>query len=111
VAEEHGVSHGDILYKLGCVEGKVEGKLDTLAKLVADRQADLSEVFRRLGEVEKRPDPAPIAKELQDVKIRVAQGACLLGVLILFTPLLWQAISPRLHFGEPPAEASGYEKH
>ncbi len=107
MAEEHGVSHGDILYKLGGVEGKI----DTLAKLVADRQVDLSEAFRRLGEIEKRPDPAPIAKELQDVKVLVAQGAVLLGVLALLTPLLWQSINPRLHFGEPPAEASGYKKH
>ncbi len=107
MAEEHGVSHGDILYKLGGVEGKI----DTLAKLVADRQVDLSEASRRLGELEKRPDPAPIAKELQDVKIRVAEGAVLLGVLALLTPLLWQSINPRLYFGQPPAEASGYEKH
>ena len=58
------VSHGDLLYKLGGVEQKI----DALARLVADRQTDLSEALRRLGEVEKRPDPAPIAKELQDIK-------------------------------------------
>lgn len=92
---EHDVSHGDILYKLGGVEGKI----DTLAKLVADRQADLSEAFRRLGEVERRPDPTPIAKELADVKTKVAVGAALLGALALLTPLLWQSLSPRLEFG------------
>ena len=97
---EHDVSHGDILYKLGGVEGKI----DTLAKLVADRQADLSEAFRRLGEVEKRPDPAPIAKELADVKTKVAVGAALLGALALLTPLLWQSISPRLEFGPASVE-------
>jgi len=107
VAEEHGVSHGDILYKVG----RVEEKIDALARLVVDRQADLSEAFRRIGDVEKRPDPAPIAKELQDIKIRVAQGSILLVVLAMLTPLLWQAINPRLHFGEPPAKASNYEKH
>jgi hypothetical protein len=96
---EHDVSHGDILYKLGGVEGKI----DTLATLVAQKQADLAEAFRRLGEVEKRPDPTPMAKEIQDVKIRVAQGAILLAALALFAPLLWQSIEPRLHFGEPPA--------
>ncbi len=100
--EQHDVSHGDILYKLGGVEGKI----DTLAKLVADRQADLAEAFRRLGEVEKRPDPAPIAKDLADVKTKVAVGAALLGALVIVAPMLWQSLSPRLEFGPARVERS-----
>jgi hypothetical protein len=102
---EHDVSHGDILYKLGGVEGKI----DTLARLVSERQVDLSEAFRRLSVVEQRPDPAPIAKELQDVKIKVAMGATVLALLGFFAPLLWQSVSPRLHFAGPPAEASSHD--
>ena len=97
---EHDVSHGDILYKLGGVEGKI----DTLARLVSERHVDLAEAFRRLGEVEKRPDPTPIAKELADVKIRVAMGAALLSALAIVAPLLWQSLSPRLEFGPARVE-------
>jgi hypothetical protein len=103
---EHDVSHGDILYKLGGVEGKI----DTLARLVSERQVDLSEAFRRLSAVEQRPDPTPIAKELQDVKIKVAMGATLIAAATFFGPLLWQAVNPRLHFGQPPAEVDSHDQ-
>jgi hypothetical protein len=103
---EHDVSHGDILYKLGGVEGKI----DTLARLVSERQVDLSEAFRRLSVVEQRPDPAPIAKELQDVKIKVAMGSAIVGLLAFLSPLIWQSVSPRLHFGQPPAEVSSHDQ-
>lgn len=101
MAETHEVSHGDILYKLGGLEGKI----DTLASLVAQKQADLAEAFRRLSEVEKRPDPTPLIGEVSKIKERVAQGVILLAALALIAPLLWQSMAPRLHFGEPPAEA------
>lgn len=97
----HEVSHGDILYKLGGVEGKI----DTLAALMAQKQADLGEAFRRLSEVEKRPDPTPLIGEVGKIKERVAQGVILLAALAFFAPLLWQAMTPRLHFGQQPPVA------
>jgi len=94
---DHEVSHGDILYKLGGVEGKI----DTLASLVAQKQADLAEAFRRLSEVEKRPDPTPLINKISEIEKRVAQGVILLAVVALVAPLIWQSMAPRLHFGQP----------
>ena len=83
---EHEVSHGDILHKLGVMEGK----LDAVHQSLAQKHADIADAFRRLGEVEKR----------------VAQGVVLAIVLSLVMPLAITAINPRLHFGpEPPTEA------
>ncbi len=87
---EHEVSHGDIYHKLGALEGK----LDAMIVSVAEKRSDLTEAFRRLGEVEKR----------------LAQGVILAVVVSLVAPLLWQAAGPRLHFGQPPAEASSHEQ-
>jgi hypothetical protein len=77
------VSHGDIYHKLGSLEGKV----DALTGILSQKQADLSEAFRRLGDLEKR----------------VAQGVILAVLIAVVAPLLWQAIDPRLQFGDPPA--------
>lgn len=83
---DHEVSHGDILHKLGVMEGK----LDAMHQSLAQKHTDIADAFRRLGEVEKR----------------VAQGVILAVALSLVMPLLMSAASPRLHFGpEPPAEA------
>jgi hypothetical protein len=80
---EHEVSHGDILYKLGGVEGKI----DTLAGLVQQKQTDLAEAFKRIAELEKR----------------VAQGVIIAVIVGALAPLIWQSMGPRLHFGQPQA--------
>lgn len=83
---ESEVSHGDILHKLGVMEGK----LDAMHQSLAQKHTDIADAFRRLGEVEKR----------------VAQGVILAIALSLVMPLAMTAVNPRLHFGpEPPAEA------
>lgn len=81
----HEVSHGDILYKLGGVEGKI----DTLAALVAQKQADLAEAFKRISQLEQR----------------VAQGVIIAVIVGALAPLVWQAMTPRLHFGQQPPAA------
>ncbi len=83
---EHEVSHGDILHKLGVMEGK----LDAVHQSLAQKHTDIAEAFRRLGEVEKR----------------VAQGVVLAVFLSLVMPLVVTVMNPRLHLGpEPPVEA------
>lgn len=85
---DHEVSHGDILHKLGVMEGK----LDAVHQSLAQKHTDIADAFRRLGEVEKR----------------VAQGVILAIALSLVMPLVVSVASPRLHFGpEPPAETRG----
>jgi hypothetical protein len=86
---EHEVSHGDIYHKLGALEGK----LDAVMVSVAEKRTDLADAFKRLVEVEKR----------------VAQGVILAVVISLIAPVLWSAVGARLHFGEPPAEASSHD--
>lgn len=82
------VSHGDIYHKLG----SLEGKLDVLTNALSQKQDSLTEAFRRLTDLEKR----------------VAQGVILAVVIAVMAPLLWQAIDPRLQFGDPPAsQANG----
>lgn len=76
---EHEVSHGDILHKLGVMEGK----LDAVHQSLAQKHNDIADAFRRLGEVEKR----------------VAQGVVLAIVLSLVMPLVVTTMNPRLHFG------------
>ena len=83
---EHEVSHGDILHKLGVMEGKLDAVLTDLAQ----KHTDIADAFRRLGEVEKR----------------VAQGVILAIAISLIMPMVVSALSPRLQFGpEPSAEA------
>ena len=74
------VSHGDILYKLGGLEGKI----DSLVAALAQKQTDLAEAFKRIGELERR----------------VAQGMILLGAMAVLAPMAWSLISPHLHFGQ-----------
>ena len=69
------ISHGDIYHKLGAVEGK----LDAVIASAAEKRADLSEAFRRLGELEKR----------------MAQGVILAVAVGILAPLIWQAIEPQ----------------
>lgn len=83
MAETHEVSHGDILHKIG----QMEGKMDALILSVSEKKSDLSEAFRRLTELEKR----------------MAQGVILAVAVSLVAPLVWQSLGPRLHFGDPPA--------
>jgi phage-related minor tail protein len=83
---EHEVTHGDILHKLGVMEGK----LDAVHQSLAQKHTDIADAFRRLTEVEKR----------------VAQGVILAVILSLVVPFVVSAASPRLHFGsEPSVEA------
>ncbi len=90
MAADHNVSHGDILHKVG----QMEGKLDALIISVSEKRSDLGEAFKRITELEKR----------------VAQGVIVTVVIALFAPLVWQSIGSRLHFGEPPAEASSHDQ-
>ncbi len=80
---EHEVSHGDIYHKLG----SLEGKLDVFTSSLGQKQTDLAEAFRRLGELEKN----------------VAKWAGIALACSLIVPLLINAAAPRLHFGQPPA--------
>ena len=84
MAGEHEVSHGDILRAIGTLEGK----LDAMRNDLSQKHTDISEAFRRLNDVEKK----------------VAQGVIIAVAVGVIAPLLWQAIDPQLHFGNPPAE-------
>lgn len=77
---DHEVSHGDILHKLGVMEGK----LDAVHQSLAQKHTDIADAFRRLGDVEKR----------------VAQGVVLAITLSLLMPLVVSIVNPRLHFGQ-----------
>lgn len=76
------VSHGDIYHKLGTLEGK----LDAVILSDSQKRNDISEAFRRLGDVEKR----------------VAQGAILTVAVAVIAPLIWQAIDPSVHIDPSP---------
>jgi hypothetical protein len=99
MAEPHEVSHGDIYHKLGALEGK----LDAVMVSVGEKRSDLADAFKRISELEKRPDPAGMIKELGEVKTRVAQGAILLAAVALLAPLLWHSLAPRVHFQPTPS--------
>lgn len=81
---EHDVSHGDILHKLGMLEGK----LDAMHQSLAQKHADIASAFSRLNEVEKK----------------VAQGVILAVVVSVVMPVLVAMLSPRIEFGpdHPP---------
>lgn len=86
---DHDVSHGDILHKLGMLEGK----LDAMNQSLAQKNADISSAFSRLSEVEKK----------------VAQGVILAVVVSLVMPILVAMIAPRIEFGPdhaPPAQTT-----
>lgn len=76
---EHEVSHGDILHKLGVMEGK----LDAVHQSLAQKHTDISDAFRRLGDLEKR----------------VAQGVILAVIVSLVMPVLVAMVAPRVEFG------------
>ena len=99
MADNETVSHGDIYHKLGALEGK----LDAVMVSVGEKRTDLADAFKRISELEKRPDPAGMIKELGEVKTRVAQGVILLAAVALFAPLIWQSLGPRLHFPHTPS--------
>jgi hypothetical protein len=80
---EHEVSHGDIYHKLG----SLEGKLDAMSLSLIQKREDMNTAFDRIRNVE--------------TALGKIVGACL--ILSLLIPLLVTAISPRLHFGDPPA--------
>lgn len=105
MAEGNEVSHGDILYKIGGLEGKI----DTIARMFSNTESSLNEAFKRIGDLEKRPDPTSfietITKKVGDLDKRVGQGVILLVAAVFIAPLLWQSLAPRLHLGVPAAEA------
>lgn len=90
MAGEHEVSHGDILHKLGVLEGKLDSHIQT----VVGHRNDLSEAFKRLGEAEKR----------------IAQGVILAVMVSLIMPIVVAVLSPRVEFGpdrsSPPVAQS-----
>jgi hypothetical protein len=79
MAGEHEVSHGDILHKLGVLEGK----LDTMHQTMGLNRSDIGEAFRRLGLAEQR----------------IAQGVILAVVLSVIMPIIVAMLSPRVEFG------------
>ena len=81
MAANDDVSHGDIYHKLG----SLEGKLETLLIQLGERKSDLAAVFVRLREVETR----------------VAIGVGIAAVLSFMIPLIFTAVSPKLHIGAP----------
>lgn len=81
---DHEVSHGDILHKLGVMEGK----LDAMNVSMAQKHTDIADAFRRLNELERR----------------VAQGVILAVVASLVMPIIVAMLAPRIEFG--PASPS-----
>lgn len=87
MAEPHEVSHGDIYHKLGALEGK----LDAVIASVSEKRTDLSEAFRRIGELERG----------------VAKWAGIALAASIIIPIIVTAAAPRLHFlSAPPAASS-----
>jgi hypothetical protein len=87
------LSHSDIYRALGILEGK----LDAIAGTMVNNRADLAEVFRRLGDAEKR----------------IAQGVILAIVTSLVMPVLVMMIGPRLEFSPDRVQnsaATGHER-
>lgn len=82
---DHEVSHGDIYHKLGSLEGKV----DSLTLGLTQKREDLADAFRRLNELEQA----------------VAKWAGVAIAASIVIPLVVSAMTPRLHFGDPPAAA------
>jgi hypothetical protein len=81
---EHEVTHGDIHYKMGVLDGK----LDALILSVGEKRSDLSQAFTRLSDLEQK-----MAKWV---------GVALACSLII--PIVVSAAAPRIHFpGAPPA--------
>jgi hypothetical protein len=79
------VSHGDIYRALGILEGK----LDAMNTALSQKHSDLAQAFTRIGDLEKS----------------VAKWAGIALACSVVIPLLVTAAAPRLHFGEPAAEA------
>lgn len=82
MANEHDVSHGDLLLAIG----NMQGKLDALVTTMAQQRADVGEAFRRLSEAEKR----------------IAQGVILAVAVSVVMPFLIMAAAPRISFGLHP---------
>ena len=81
---EHEVTHGDIHYKLGVLDGK----LDAVIASVGEKRSDLSQAFRRLSDLEQN-----MAKWV---------GVALACSIII--PIVVSAAAPRIHFpSSPPA--------
>jgi hypothetical protein len=81
---EHEVTHGEIHYKMGVLDGK----LDALILSVGEKRSDLSQAFRRLSDLEQS-----MAKWV---------GVALACSIII--PIVVSALAPRIHFpGVPPA--------
>ena len=107
MAEPHEVSHLEIYRLLIEVKTTLDMALKQRAEDKEREGKEKTDIFKRIGELEKRPDPTGMAKELADVKTRVAQGAILLAALAAVSPLLWQSLAPRVHFQTtPPSIAS-----
>lgn len=79
------VSHGDIYRALGILEGK----LDAMNTTLTQKHSDIADAFKRIGDLEKS----------------VAKWAGIALACSIVIPLLVTAATPRLHFGEPAAEA------
>ena len=82
MAGENGVTHGDLLLAIG----NMQGKLDSLVLNMTEQRKEIADVFRRLGEAEKK----------------IAQGVILAVVISLIMPILVMSIAPRISFPSHP---------
>jgi hypothetical protein len=80
------VSHGDILHAIG----KIEGRLDNIHSTMANNRGDIGEAFKRIGIAEQR----------------IAQGVIIAAAISLIMPVAVAVLSPKIHFGHPPPQAS-----
>ena len=82
MAGENGVTHGDLLLAIG----NMQGKLDSLVLNMTEQRKEIADVFRRLGEAEKK----------------IAQGVILAVVISLIMPILVMSIAPLISFPSHP---------
>jgi len=100
---EQEVSHLEIYRLLIEVKTTLDMALKQRAEDKDREDKEKVDIFKRIGELEKRPDPAGMIKELGEVKTRVAQGVILLAAVAFFAPLIWQSLAPKLHFQSTPS--------
>lgn len=80
------VSHGDIYHKLG----SLEGKLETVLIQLGEKRTDITGVFSRLREIENR----------------VSIGLGIAIALSILIPIIVNASSPKIHFGNTQSSAA-----
>lgn len=79
---DHEVTHSDIHYKLGVLDGK----LDAVIASVGEKRSDLSQAFRRLSDLERN----------------MAKWAGIALACSIIIPLIVSAIAPKIYFPDSP---------